>query len=415
MSRKRVLWLSHLVPYPPKAGVLLRAYNLVKELARYHDVHLLAFVQENLLTPYFSSLEEGLEKSKVEMQSICSSVEFVPIPMEQQEHGKAKMALKSLFTPHPYNLNWLKSDRYGEAVKRIIANEKIDVVHVDTISLAVYYPRFKHLPYVLDHHNIESHMLFRRSQNEANLLKKIYFYQEAVKLAHYERKYCELAALNITCSELDTQRLAELIKTDNVMTVPNGVDVAFFKPNRRASKQKPRFIFIGTLDWYPNIEAVDFIAENLWPQIKALYPTAEVDIVGSKPPQRLLDLAASEKGFNVHGFVDDILPLFDCANVYLCPITDGGGTKLKVLDACAMAIPIVANTIACEGIRVTHGRDVMLADSVDEYMQAIEQLLGNFEQAEALGQEARKLVSENYTFAAIGKAYAERLNDLGVG
>ena len=398
----KILWLSHLVPYPPKGGVLQRSYNLLREVARYHEVHLLSFVQKDLINAHFSSLEEGLKESNDALSEFCAYVEFVSIPCDGSRWGKQRLAFRSLFTKYPYTVNWLESDDYSQALKQLKEEQDFDLVHYDTISLAPYHAIFPNTPSVLDHHNIESHMMIRRAGIENNPAEKWYFHQEGNRLERYERSICPQFNLNITCSTLDSEQLRQIVSTARVDVVPNGVDLNYFHPLGK-NELPNSIIFAGTLNWYPNQQAVAFIANEIWPRLKETTPGARADIVGAYPPASAVGLAKQDPDFHVHGFVDDVRVYLDRAAVYVCPITNGGGTKLKILDALAIGKAIVADPIACEGIDVTNGKDVVFASSIQEYITAIRDLLGNPERRRELGEAARNLVAEKYAYAIIGK------------
>ncbi len=408
-----ILWLSHLIPYPPKGGVLQRSYHLLRELAKHHEVDLLAFNQRTLMEPMFKNIEAGVQEAKEELSEFCVNVEFFEIPSEIGAYGKYILAFKSLTTPAPYNINWLKSSRFQDKVEELCAQKRYDIVHFDTISLIPYYSLCEHAVTILDHHNIESHMLLRRAENENNLLKKLYFWQEGKRLTHYERKFCPKFSLNITCSEIDSERLRSFLPSVNVEDIPNGVDTDYFIPSRFVpgsngeTSKKQSILFIGTLDWYPNAEAVFFIVNQIWPTLKKLHPNITVDIIGANPAKELVDFAENNADFHVHGFVDDILPFLNEASVYVCPIKDGGGTKLKILDAMAMGNALVVHPIACEGIAVENGEHVVFAESADEFVSEIGKLLVDSPRAMRLGQNARGLIEEYYSYSQIGQKCSE--------
>ncbi|MDX2505576.1 MAG: glycosyltransferase [Gammaproteobacteria bacterium] len=402
----RILWLSHLVPYPPKGGVLQRAHYMLREVARYHEVDLVAFNQKSLMAPFFPSLEVGLDEAEKVLGEFCRDTYFLDIPADKTKSGKYLMALKSIFSSDPYTINWLKSKEYAQLVDRLLAENEYDLVHFDTISLLPYFDSIGSIPAVLDHHNIESHMLLRRVENETNALKKWYYGQEGKRLEKFEKEYCPQFALNITCSEVDANRLQEIAVGCRAVEVPNGVDIDFFKAD--GSEHRPNsLIFVGRLNWYPNTAAVRFIAHQLWPALKAAIPDINIDIIGANPPEDLVALSGEDLDFRVHGFVDDIHSFMNTAAVYLCPITDGGGTKLKILDALSMKKAIVAHPIACEGIRVSNGKNVMFAESVDDYVAAIKQLFKDGERRKAMGKEARALIEAEYSYTKIGKQLSE--------
>src|SRR5436190_927631 len=358
----QILWLSHVIPYPPKAGVLLRAYYLLRSVAERHSVDLVAFVQRPLLETYYPTLDEGLTDCRRALERICRSVTFLPIASIERPFGKVRTALEALLFKDCYMARWLKSDTATEILSRLAKAHRYDLVHFDLISVVPYRHLFADVPATLDYHNIESHMLLRRAEKDHHLLRRLYFRREGKRLARYERRMAAEFAGHITCSEVDSARLRELMPDIEPVCIPNGVDVDYFAPLHGPAKRHS-LIFVSTLTWYPNVDAVLFLLRDIWPALKALVPDVTLDIVGAGAPPSVVDLARQCDGVTLHGFVPDIRPLVDAAAIFVCPIRDGGGTKLKILDAFAMAKCVVAHPIACEGIDVADGVNVVLAES----------------------------------------------------
>ena len=407
----KILWLSHLVPYPPKAGVLLRAHHLVNELAKHHEVHLIAFNQKTLMEPYFDSYEQGTQVAYQKMREVCKRVHFIDSPMDKSPLSKPLCALLSLVSKYPYNINWLNSPAYGQIVKQWHSEESYDLIHCDTISLAPFVEDINDCLLSLDHHNVESHMLIRRSELDKNLLKKAYFWQEGKRVESYEKKVCPQFDTNLTCSELDAIRFKEICPNANFEEIPNGVDVNAFIPAQIEPKTAS-LIFIGTLDWYPNTRAVRYIANNIWPKLKEQIPDIEINIIGAGAPSDLVKLSETEQNFNVLGFVDDLKPYLDNATAYICPIDDGGGTKLKLLDAFASGKAVVAHKVACEGLRVEDGKQVLIANDPDTYIEQIKLIMYNQELRKELEINARIHAENHFAFSSIGKQLADHFSAL---
>ncbi|MEH6552353.1 MAG: glycosyltransferase family 4 protein [Pseudomonadales bacterium] len=398
----KILWLSHFVPYPPKGGMLSRSYNLLREVSKYHEIHLVSFVQEKPLLTMFSSVEHGKNEAKKHLSQFCANIEFLPIECEKVAFGNYMLAFYSLFSTLPYTVNWLKSKKMKFLLKKLNIEHEFDLVHFDTISLAPYAQELNCSKKILNHHNIESQMMLRRVDNESSWVKKLYFHIEGKKLRKYEKKICEKFSKNITCSPLDSLRLLDVNSSVSVVDVSNGVDMDYFIPDL-SSEECNRLIFIGGLNWYPNRAAVDFFVTEVWPSIKEMRPDVVMDIVGQDPPQELLSQAKSDGGLRVHGFVDDIRGYMNRAAVYVCPIDDGGGTKLKVLDALAMGKALVANPVSCEGIDVVHGESVFFASTPEEYVKYINMLLDSKDLRKKFGAKGVQLIREKYSYRALGK------------
>jgi polysaccharide biosynthesis protein PslH len=407
----RVLWASHIIPYPPKSGVHLRSYNLLKGVSARHEVDLIAFIQEPWLRVFYGSREQGLEECRRELGRLCRSVSFISIDNMNRPAGKLRTALEGLVLPTSYTMRWLQSSGSWRAFREVAESGSYSLAHFDTLGLAPFRRLFAGVPATLGHHNIESHMLLRRAHSESNPLKRFYYLQEGLRVQRYEARVASEFAANITCSELDSDRLRALAPQARMVVIPNGVDVDYFRPVPAQTLQRS-LIFVGSLNWYPNVAAVRFLLTEVWGSLKALVPDLRLDIVGSAPPASIRELAAQSKDVTVHGFVEDVRPLMNAATIYACPIRDGGGTKLKLLDAFAMQKCVVAHPIACEGIDVVPGRHAEFAESGESFTNAIYRLLQDHAAREQMGIAARELVVESYSFIEIGRRLAHLFESL---
>jgi polysaccharide biosynthesis protein PslH len=407
----QILWASHLIPYPPKSGVHLRSYHLLKAVAARHEVDLIAFVQEAWLRVFYRSREEGLTECARELGRFCHSVRFLEIESAARPGGKWRSAAAGLVLPASYTARWLD----GAAGRRAFADaaraERYALAHFDTIGLAPYRPLLAGVPATLGHHNIESQMLLRRAENERSPLRRLYYLQEGRRVRSFERRTAPQFAAHITCSDLDSERLRAIAPQARVETIPNGVDTDYFRPSGRVAPRRS-IVFVGSLNWYPNVSAVEFLLREIWPALKRAAPELALDLVGSAPPASIQGLAAALPDVTVHGFVDDVRPFMEEALLYVCPIRDGGGTKLKLLDAFAMQKCVVAHPIACEGIAALPGKEIELAESAAAFVAVIQELLAEPERRASIGRAARELVVSRYAFPAIGRRLCELFESL---
>jgi polysaccharide biosynthesis protein PslH len=409
IERRRILWLSHVLPWPPKGGLMQRSYHLMREVARYHDVCVVAFRQHAHQRDE-AQLNEAI--SAISEFSILSHVSDLP-----QDHllgGRAALALRALLPGFPYTVLWGSCASYRNAVIRAVAEFCPEICHFDTIGLAQYRDLLGATPAALNHHNIESHMLLRRSEKEPNALKSIYYSQEGRRLARYEKTVSRDFDLHLVCSELDGERLEETVGSVRLKVIPNGVDLDYFEPPPAGTSQQPdSMIFVGRLAWYPNASAMRFFVRDVWPKVGARRPRAELRIIGRDPPSDLVEAAARDHRIKVHGFVDDIRPTVADSMVYVCPISDGGGTKLKMIDAMAMGKAIVAHPIAAEGLGLSDGENVLLTEDPGEMADMCIRLFDDEGLRIRLGQAARSRAEESFGFDAIGTALARTYAALG--
>jgi glycosyltransferase involved in cell wall biosynthesis len=196
-----------------------------------------------------------------------------------------------------------------------------------------------------------------------------------------------------------------------VEEIPNGVDLKYFY-QLNLDKEKHSLIFAGGMKWYPNRSAMLFFADKVWPLLKKEVPDVKMTVIGREPPAEIMSLARNDEHFRVTGFVDDVRPYIDKTMVYVCPIQDGGGTRLKVLDALAMGKPIVAHPIALEGIDIEPEKHVLVARTPEEFVSQIVRLFRDSSLYRRLSEEGRRLVLEKYDFEKIGEKLSRAYNEV---
>jgi glycosyltransferase involved in cell wall biosynthesis len=392
----KVLWLSQNLPYPPKTGVLQRNYNLIREASAFAEVHLVAIVKEDIL-PTFDE-----QVATTELQKLCATVRTVHLPIEQSRSVFLWLVLKSLFTKKPFTANWAVAPVLRQAIEQAASLGPYDIVFFDTISLAPYRGLVNGWPTALNHHNIESHLLERRVAYETSLLRRFYLGMESRKLREYEHAVAGEFDTNLVVSRLDGDRLREICPKATTAVLANGVDVEYFRRQSPISAvERGHLIMVSGMNWFPNRDAVLLMTESVWPALTKVLPNARLTIVGASPPRAVVDLAAKDSRVTVTGFVDDVRPYMERAQVYLCPMRDGGGTRLKILDALAMQVPIVATQMALEGIDVVPDTDVLVANDPGEIVKQIVRLVGDQQLCERLRTNGRAFVEKHFAWPVI--------------
>ena len=207
---------------------------------------------------------------------------------------------------------------------------------------------------------------------------------------------------NLVVSRLDGERLQTICPTATTAVLANGVDVEYFRRRSPTSEvERGHLIMVSGMNWFPNRDAVLQMADSVWPELTKAMPDARLTIVGASPPQAILDLAARDRRVTVTGFVDDVRPYMERAQVYLCPMRDGGGTRLKILDALAMGVPIVATQMALEGIDVVADTDVLVANDPGEFVSQIVRLVGDQALWKRLHTNGRAFVEQHFSWPVI--------------
>lgn len=393
--RLRVLWISQNLPFPPKTGVLQRNYNLLREASRWADIDLVAILKEDILPGYDAATAER------ELLGFCRSVTPVRLPIESSRGLFLSVVVKSLFTTTPFTTNWAETPVLRRALEQAAGRGPFDAVFFDTISLAQYRGRFAGTVRVLNHHNIESRLFERRLAFETNPLKRAYYRMEARKLGRYEAAVAGDFDVNTVVSELDGARLREICPTARTAVVANGVDTGYFRVADRAP-EPGHLIMVSGMNWFPNLDAVLYMTRDIWPRLIQERGDLRLTIVGASPPPEVQEIATRDSRVTVTGFVDDVRTHMDRAQVYLCPMRDGGGTRLKILDALSMGKPIVATTMALEGIDVTPESDVLVADTPDAFVRQVLRLVDDAALCRRLGGNGRAFAESSFAWPVIG-------------
>lgn len=394
----KILWISHVVPFPPKGGLFQRSFNLIKQLAIENDVHLVALNQNKLLPN-----KEKIRHASDELKRFCQKVDVFPIVTDNTKLSWGFMTFRSYFNDKPYDVNWLYNKDMRFYINNLAANDlrRYDIVHVDAFGVYPYSTAFKHSRIVLNHHNIESDMMHLRQDRENNVIKKIYFKKESKKIEKYEKIICHSCDLNLVVSDLDQTRLKNISGDVNITVIPNGVDLEYFKPKNPEHVDSSGIIFAGGMSYYPNREAARFFASDIWPILKDKSKNITATFIGKNPPKELLDIADG-KNVIVPGFVEDVRPYFDKAKIYICPIKNGGGTRLKIIDALAMSKPLVATGMSVEGLDLREGEHFLRAETGEDFVNRIIQLENDHGLCRHIGFNGRKYVEKNFSWDDIG-------------
>ena len=393
----RILWLGHNLAYPPKGGVLQRNFNLLREASKSCEVHVLAFDQPATRPPGVSP-----EDCVHGLKNFCKTVEWVPLPGGHKKADHYWLACRQLVSKDPFVIHWLHSKEMMAKIKHIIDRTSFDIVHIDTLGLAQYRPLVQDSATVLNHHNLESSMVGRRVKNTRNIFSRAYFGRDAQRLRKAEQEWCTQFRVNLVVSTEEEELLKSWVPGVETAVVANGVDIEYFTP--RPDPGGRTLLFCGGLSWYPNRGAMEFFFDKIWPRLTAWSTDVQMYVVGRRPPGWLQRLGERDDRIRVTGFVDDVRPYFEKATAYVCPIKDGGGTRLKILDALAMGIPVIGTSFACSGLGLKGGKHVLLADTPEDFAHRIKQILTDEPLRRSLAEAGREIVEQQYSWTVIGKS-----------
>ncbi|MBV9848276.1 MAG: glycosyltransferase [Armatimonadetes bacterium] len=391
-QKPRVLFLAHLLPYPLDGGAKIKSYYTLRKLAEAYEVTLLAFVRS-----------EDEKRHTAPLRDLCAGgIETVLIRRSRIKN--VWDAARLLLLRRSFIVGRDQVGAMARAVRARLGGGRYGVVHIDHLQMAQYVlPRRTAAELILDHHNVESQIIERMADTTQSRAMRWYANKEWPKLQRYELEVCRAVDQVLTVSAEDARTLHRLAPDlKNLTPVPIGVDGDYFRPVPRSSESRT-LLSIGTMDWPPNVESLLWFYGSVYPQIRAAVPDVKLNIVGADPVDKIRRLAREDKSVSVSGYVQDVRPTAaDCA-AFIVPLRSGSGMRVKILNAMAMALPVVSTTVGVEGIAATHRKDILVADTPDEFARECIRLLRDPERGTEIGAAARKLVEEHYSWEAIGK------------
>ena len=387
----KILAVTTKSPWPLTEGRALRTYNLLKQAASEHEITLCSFVQSE-------EEQAGIEK----LREFCAEVHAVPLYLRAPRLSLVVDAALEVFGTAPLHARKYAKPRMRRLLRSLLQSQRYDVLHLDMLHLAELGRIENAPPIVLVEHNVESQILQRRYENEASWLRRRYIRYQQRKLKRYEVLQCNRAAQVVSVSDEDQKLLRNLGVTTTITTVPNAVDTEFFVPSSEQCEPSS-LVYVGSLAWFPNEDAVDYFVTEILPLLEARNANVKLRVIGHIPDGAKVSRWRSSQAVELLGFVDDIRPHVARAAVYVVPLRIGGGTRLKILDAMAMGKAVVSTAVGCEGLGLSHDEQALVASSPEDFADAVCALLADRERATRLGQSGRDYVCRNFRWEEIAK------------
>jgi len=388
----RILFLTPQMPYPPEKGTSLRNWGFIKGLALKHDVVVLSFLdpgQKSILDPYFLSICRG----------------EVVLPPKRTTRTRLFDIVR---TSAPDMALRLASDVYADRLRYWLDQEEFDVVHFEGIEMTPYLDIVAAADtrplIIFDDHNCE-YLLQRRSfETDIRQIQRwpaaVYSFIQWIRLRRYEADVCGRANRVIAVSDADAAALHRLVPNTEIAVVPNGIDSVVYKPHASAMQEESALVFTGTMDFRPNVDAVLWFVQEVLPAIKQKVSNIHLYVVGQRPHSRLHCLM-NDPSVTITGWVEDPKPYIARAAVYVVPLRVGGGTRLKLLEAMSLGKAVVSTRLGAEGYPVSDGKELILADSPEEFASAVVQLLNDSAWRRSLGEQGCTFVKQHYDWKMI--------------
>jgi sugar transferase (PEP-CTERM/EpsH1 system associated) len=395
----KILWVKAGGLVPPDTGGKIRSYNILRELARQHSV------------TFFTFHPAHNGDAHPSLKDVFDRVVCVPLSLPRSKSfAELRDYIIRLFSSEPYGITKFCRPEVRHRLHALLDQETFDVIVCDFISAAGVVPWAWPGPKVFFAHNVEAIIWRRHYEVTANPLWKAVSWLEWRRMEAAERKYMQLADHVITVSDTDRDTFARFLDSKKLTVTPTGVDVDYFKP--LSVEEAPNsLVFTGSMDWLPNEDAVLYFVDAIFPLIKQQCPEVSFEVVGRNPSRKLQALAEREKSMRLTGWVDDIRLFVARAAICIVPLRIGGGTRLKIFEAMAMGKAVISTTVGAEGLPVESGKDILLADTPNDFAQSVIGLLRDSLLRRRLGTGARSLVQENYSWGRVAESFVRTLQD----
>lgn len=395
-----ILWLNANLLLPLDKGGKLRTWHVMRHLAARHEI------------TYLSFCDPGQPPADHEgMREVCAHLHTVP----RTDPAKGTLrfyadAARYLVDPVPYGVAKYRSEAFRSTLARLLREQRFDAIVCDFLVPIVNMPERLPCPGILFTHNVEAEIWRRHAENAGNPLSRLLLRQQWDRMLRFERRALERFDLTLAVSEADRDTFARLYP-DALRTaahvVQTGVDTSYFVP-APAPERRAHLVFTGSMDWLPNEDGMLYFVREILPRIRQVEPEATLSIIGRAPTPAVRRLADTA-GIEVTGRVDDVRPHIAAGAVYVVPLRIGGGTRLKIFEAMAMGKAVVSTTVGAEGLPVTAGQDIVIADEPARFAQAVVHLIRDVEARRRIEEAARRIVVDRYDWSAVAQDFENAL------
>ena len=375
------------LPYPLNSGKRIRTFQLVSRLARRHRI---TYICHRNADPG-EAVEAEVELCRLGIKAIAVDR---PVPPKSGPAFYGRLAA-NLLSPLPYSVATHRSSLLDKAIRDVATRDKVDLWQAEWTPYAESLRCLGPVRRLIMAHNVESQIWKRYHENETNPLKRWYIGRQWRKFEDFERRVFRESDQVVAVSQEDAALIRDHLGARHVDVVENGVDTAYFRPDD-SQRDPGQILFLGSLDWRPNLNAVDQLLDKVFPAVRAHEPSARLCLVGRNPPEALKRRIQATPGVELHANVPDVRPFLARSAVMVVPLRIGGGSRLKILEALAAGTPVVSTCIGAEGLCVEPGTHLTVVDRDDQMAGSIVGVLRNPAIAEVMARHARRLVEDRY-------------------
>ena len=387
----RIAAFTPYLPYPPDEGGKIRSYHLLQALAAHSDM--------DLYTVYY-----GKRPSQAAIEAVREHYHRVVL-FHLEKPRRTRDRIRRILASLPRSVEHFHTAHSLQQARRHLENGQYDLVIADEIHMTPYAELALDTARIVSRQKVD-HVHFREMAKARPWgLEKVLDHIEAAQLQQYERAKMPFYQACVVCSQHD----ATLVRRDApgipVVVIPNGADLTAFIPSGRPRARVPTLLYVGSMHYYPNIDAVRFFFEETYGLIQQDAPGVRVQIVGHGPTPETQQLGHLPH-VEVTGTVPDVRPYYEQASVFIVPLRLGGGTRLKIVEAMAMGLPVVSTTVGAEGLDVHPGEDILIADDAATFARSVLKLLSNPDLRDSIAKGGR-LLARRYDWQELAKPYID--------
>lgn len=396
--RLRVVLVDEELPYPPTSGKRIRTYNLVRRLASRHRLTYVCHRNADREEAHVA----GAHFSQLGIRTVMVGRS---VPPKSGAGFYCRLAW-NLLSPLPYSVATHTSPQLSSALREIAEREPVDLWHCEWTPYAQSLRDITG-PRIVMAHNVESVIWQRYHDTARGLFKRWYLRQQWQKYRTFEKDVLADIDLTIAVSTLDAQRFRYHFGVPRVDVVENGVDTSYFVP-RPGSREPATLLFLGSLDWRPNLDGVVQFLDLVFPALRRSLPECRFVVVGRNPPSWLVDRVAREENVELHASVPDVRPYLARAGLMVVPLRIGGGSRLKILEALASGVPVVSTRVGAEGLDLLPGKHLDLVEDVSDMGSMLLDAIGNPQRTQMQAHAGRQRTLQLYDWDVL----ADRLENL---
>lgn len=388
----KILQLCKKFPYPLKDGEVIAIHNLSKALDQLGcQITLLCM---NTSKHYFDTSQLPTALSHYQ------SIHHVNVDNQL----KIKDAFLNLFTSDSYHISRFVSASFTEKLIHLLQENKYDVVQMETLYLAPYIPTIKKYSDALiamRAHNVEHEIWERIAINTSFLPKRWYVSYLSGKLKRFEIQQLQNYDILIPITQKDLAKYESLGFNNQSVLMPIGIDESTYQADYSSYEKDLSISFIGSLDWMPNQEGLQWFINNAWTEILNSYPDLQLHIAGRNTPNWFRQLA--QQNVKVHGEVPDARAFINQHSIMIVPLLSGSGMRVKILEGMALGKIVLTTSIGLEGIPATHRENILIADTPAEFLSCIRFCYDNKSQLNEIGEKAKTFIRKEYENTALAR------------